>query len=205
MSDTICTNPTLQSPLNRASKDKFIMVLNLPYILRNQAKDDPLLSIEPIQISIYGTVVPTITVPAVELDHLGQSLHVSSHHRPTYSPLTVNFVVDNSYQNYYVFWKWLASMNDPIRSTYSGVPEQSKTIFDQMNSGFETEYQTTISILALNEYNENIIEFKYTNAFLTSLGAINYSYRDGELLESTAEFYFNQLNIETSSKKLPNI
>lgn len=178
------------------------MVLNLPYILRERSKTDPLLDIETLQISVFGTLVPNITVPPVELRYHGQSINVSSHSRPAYPPLSVSFVVDNSYQNYYVLWKWLDLLNDATESLYNGTSQEELTKQQMLNSGLESEYQTTLSIFALDEYNTPSIEFVYTHCFITNLGAINYSYRDNEFIETTAEFHFNQLKI---NKPLKNI
>lgn len=202
MSEQICTNPTIQSSLNRASKDKFIMILNLPYILRKRSSNDEYLDIDPLQLNVHGTIVPQISVPAVELRYGGQAINVSSHSRPNYSPLAVNFVVDNEYRNYYVLWKWLEVLNTPQESLYGGTPFEQMTSQEFINSGAETEYQTTVSILGLNEYNEKTIEFVYKHCFITSLGSINYSYKDGEFIEIAAEFQFNQLDIiKFKSKK----
>lgn len=197
MADADCTNPQLQSPLNRSSKDKFIMVLELPYILRRRAALDPSINIEPLQISIYGAVVPDISVPEIDVRYAGQNLHLSTYARPNYPPLSINFIVDNDYKNYYLLWKWLDCMNMAIEDVYGGSsalsPDERTSIGDQF------EYQTTISVLALNEYNEIALEFKYSKAFLTSIGGINYSYRDGTLIESTAQFHFSQLDITKKS------
>ena len=192
------SNPTSQSSLNRASKDKFILVLQLPTILKKRAKTDPSLDIESLQISVYGTIVPDITVPAIEARFGGQSANFSSHSRPNYPPLTVNFVVDNEYKNYYVLWKWLAILNDPKTSEYDGTPLDQITNKDIIDTGSNSEYQTNLSVLALNEYNQTVAEFVYSNAFITTLGGINYSYRDGEILETTAQFQYNQINITKS-------
>ena len=193
------SNPTLQSSLNRASKDKFILVLELPSLLRKRANTDSSLDIESLQMSVYGTIVPDINVPAVEARYGGQSANFSSHSRPNYPPLTVNFVVDNEYKNYYVLWKWLALLNDPKYSNYDGTPLDQITKQDIIQAGNNTEYQTNLSILALNEYNQTVAEFVYSNAFITTLGGINYSYRDGEILETTAQFQYNQINITKST------
>ena len=95
-------NPSLQSSLNRSSKDKFYMVLDLPYALKERAKTDPNINIDPLQISVHGTLVPDIAVPEVDVRFLGQNLHLSTYARPNYPPITVNYVVDSQYKNYYV-------------------------------------------------------------------------------------------------------
>lgn len=196
MSDTICENPSLQSPLNRSSKDKFILVLNLPQVLRRQSKQDPLLNIDPLQISVFGSVVPSVNVPAVEIRYKGQSTNYSSHSRPNYPPLNIKFVIDNDYHNYYVLFKWLNVLNEVRESIYGDVmAREDRSIREKLESGLNTEYQTDFSILALNEYNQKAIEFVYHGAFITNLGGIEYSYRDNELIDSFAEFQFNQLSI----------
>lgn len=198
MSDTNCSNPQLQSPLNISSKDKFIMILELPYVLRKRSASDPSIDINPLQISIFGTIVPDIAVPAIDARYGGQNLHLSTYARPNYPPLSINFVVDNNYKNYFLLWKWLDVMNLAKESGYGGT--QQVTNEDYALTGDEFEYQTDISILALNEYNETSIEFKYTKAFVTRLGGITYSYKDSGLIEASADFHFSQLDV---IKQLP--
>lgn len=197
----LCDQPqaTQQSVLNKTGKDKFLLVLNLPEVLRKQKFYDKLINIDPLQISIFGTVVPTITIPSIETRFGGQSLNVTSFSRPDYEPLRVNFVVDNKFHNYWVLWKWLSILNDPLESYYTGTDPKLETYKDRLATGIVTEYQANFSVLGLNEYNQHNIEFIYHNAFITSLGGITYSYRDPEILESTVEFKFSQLEVN-----LPN-
>ena len=199
MPEEICTNPQLQSPLNRSSKDKFIMILELPYILRKRSASDPSLNIEPLQISIFGTVVPDIIVPEIDVRYAGQNLHLSTYARPNYPPLTINFVVDNDYKNYYLLWRWLDVMNLALDDYYGGTAQ--KTNEDKVMIGDQFEYQTTFSIIALNEYNEVALEFIYSKAFISTLGGINYSYRDGDIIEASAQFHFSQLDIQKRPTK----
>lgn len=198
---TNCENPALQSYLNRSSQDKFILVLNLPPVLQKLSKTDSCLDINPLQLSVYGTIVPTITIPPVEIRYGGQSTNFSSHSRPNYPPLTVNFVVDNEYKNYYVLWRWLEILNEPFESTYGGTPQRLITKTTQLeNGGINSEYQTDLSVIALNEYNKPIIQFNYLHAFITSLGGITYNYREGEIIDTTVEFQFSQLLVEHVKK-----
>lgn len=187
----IISNPTSQSTLNRSSKDKFYMVLELPYALKKRAETNPLISIDPLQISVHGTVVPDITVPEVDMRYFGQNLHLSTYARPNYPPITVNFVVDSQYNNYYVLWQWLDVMNMAIEDVYGGTANANP-----LEVGDQFEYQTTLRLIAVDEYNAPVIEFIYSKAFLSILGGLNYSYREGTaLVESTATFHFSQLNV----------
>lgn len=192
----LCETPqaTQQSVLNRSGKDRFLLVLNLPQILLKQSVTDDLININPLQISIHGAVVPSIQVPSNEVRFGGQSYNISSYTRPNYPPLAVNFIVDNKFRNYWILWKWLTILNDPKTSLYSGTDPKLETWKDRLQDGILTEYQANFSVIGLNEYNEKNIEFIYYNGFITNLGGINYSYRDSEIIESTAEFQFSQLD-----------
>lgn len=191
--------PTQQSVLNRTGKDKFILVLNLPEVLKKQSITNDLITLDPLQISIFGTIVPQIQVPSNELRFGGQSYNVSSYTRPNYSPLQASFVVDNKFRNYWILWKWLSILNSPTGSLYDGTDPKLESFRDRLQSGNLTEYQTNFSILGLNEYNQTTVEFIYYNAFITSLGSINYNYRDPEIIESSAEFQFSQLDVKLQS------
>jgi hypothetical protein len=197
----LCETPqaTQQSVLNRSSKDKFLLVLNLPTILKERSKTDSKIKLDPLQMSVHGTIVPAIQVPANEVRFAGQSYNVSSHSRPNYQPLTVNFIVDNKFYNYWLLWKWLDVLNTSRGSLYDGTKEKNKTRQYNTEQGDLLEYQSNLTVFSLNEYNQRSVEFLYFNAFITNLGAINYSYRDSEIIEATAEFQFSQLKINLLS------
>lgn len=192
MSETACSNPILQSPLNLSSKDKFIMIMELPYILRKNKNKDSSLNVDYLQLSIFGTVVPDVSIPEVDVRYQGQNLHLSTYSRPSNPPLVVSFVVDNQYKNYLLLWKWLNAMNDSLENTYNGASNSTDV---QIAIGDQFEYQTSISVLALNEYNSPVVQFNYTKGFITSLGGIQYSYREGQIMESTASFHFSQMSL----------
>jgi hypothetical protein len=199
MSDLdLCEQPqaTQQSVLNRSGKDKFLLVLNLPQIL----KKDKNVKIDSLQISVFGTIVPSVQVPSTEVRFGGQVINVSSHARPNYPPLPVNFIVDNDFENYWILWKWLNVLNTARSSVYDGTDPELLTTDENTLNGVLWEYQANFSVYGLNEYNQKVIEFKYYNAFITNLGNIDYNYRDPELISTTAEFQFNQLDIKLIKK-----
>lgn len=190
MADITCTNPTQQSTLNRAAVDKFLLVLELPQVMKDLAEGDPLIDVNVLQMSVWGAVIPDVIVPHVEITYGGQTLNVASHTRPNYTPLTLDFIVDNDFKNYYVLWKWLSILNSPRESLYLGKPRG----VTPTNSA-DIEYQTTFSLLALNEYNQPIMKFTYYNAFIVKLGGIKFSYREGNIIETTVDFQYNQFDL----------
>ena len=100
-----------QSQLNKNRLDKFLLVIDVPEPLREITKNDlgarsnTSLIGESLQFSVYGSVVPTISVPEKTLGYAGQSLKISSHTRPAYDNVTVNFTIDNKFNNYWVLYK----------------------------------------------------------------------------------------------------
>lgn len=183
-------NTFQQSQLNKSRKDKFLMVLSLPKILKKindnnlgtHVKD--LISLNSLQFSIFGSVVPNITVPAVTAPYGGQNYKVSSHTRPPYEEVTINFTIDNRFSNYWVIYKWLELLNDDSKSYYNS---------DELEgSNIPANYQTDIVIYAKDEFDKNIMKFTYTKAFPTNLGGFTYSYRESDEIESSVSFAFSQ-------------
>lgn len=205
---------THQSFLNKARKDKFILVISPPRVLIDTAQD---LGLNDIQMSVYGSPVPAISVPEITENYQGQSIKVTSQSREPYPPLTVNFTVDNEFKNYWFVWKWLDAMNKEVDSGmdpyFNAYRTQSKTdtvspgsidddIVKQVKTDIITnkrdnktvypDYQTDLTLYGLDEYNNRRIEFTYTNAFVTELGEISYNYRDTDECESEVTFAYSQ-------------
>ena len=189
MSNISLATPTLfQSALNRQRRDKFIMVFNLPdallgkssKLVRNNNRIIP----DSVQFSIYGLVVPQISIPETKAPYAGQTLKVTSYVRPSFEPLEVEFMVDNLFNNYWAIYEWLNLFNDDRRGIYNSPLEGDNGRLDK--------YKTTISVFGLDEYNEKVIEFKFYSAFPVSLGGIKYSDRDPSEMQSTFKYAFHQ-------------
>lgn len=188
----------LQATLNRSRNDKFLLVLDLPIALKN-SQDNVIqskYSADPIQFTIYGSPVPKITVPEINLPFGGQVLKVSSMSRPAYPSLDVKFLVGNGYQNYWILWKWLNLFNDSKNST-SELNTPANFIGNDIRlTNPLSHYISNFTLFALDEFDNKIISFKYSNAFVTSLGQINYSYQDPTEITCDVSFAYNQLEVE---------
>ena len=99
-----------QSILNKSHKDKFILTVTVPPCLRSvESKTDrytnhkSYLSTMPdkMQFSVHGAVIPSIKVGSQTLGKYGQNLKISTHTRDPYDDVTVNFTVDNQFNNYW--------------------------------------------------------------------------------------------------------
>lgn len=196
------TNTIQQSITNKARADKFILVVDIPPVLKDintpalTARSQNLIQQDALQFSVWGVVVPTVSVPPQNIRWGGQPYNVTGQSRPEYPPITVNFTIDNFFNNYWVLWKWLDTMN-VIKE--SGMKDYFSD--EKIEGGIKvfspkyTDYQTRMVVYGLDEYNHKVIMFEYNNAFITELGEIRYNYRDETELESDLTFVFNQMNI----------
>jgi hypothetical protein len=178
-------------------------VFTLPPILRNyntndlSVREQGLVNQNSVQFSVYGSVIPQISVPEVTAGYSGQNYKASSNNRPPYDNISVNFTVDNQFNNYWMLYTWLNLLNDEEQSLYYAnqiVPDQSIVKKSgTLNPKLQPQaYQTDLTVYGKDEFDKNIIKFTYTKAFPVSLGSIDYNYRDPGEMETTFEFAFSQ-------------
>ena len=190
----MATNKLKQSVLNKSRADKFLLVFDLPPILKKIEKpwiseqSNTTVIGDAVQFSIFGTAVPEITVPAVENRFAGSTLYVSSHSKNSYPPVTVDFNIDNQYRNYWVIYQWL----NLLHSQYEGRYNERELPTDL---GFD-DYSTDLTIYGKDEFNNSKIKFTYTKAFPTTLEAITYNYQDPDEMQSGFTFVYSQLHTE---------
>ena len=188
----MATNSNNQSFLNKGRLDKFIMVFQVPEALRKiESKTERRtynLNEDAFQFSVYGSVVPEITVPAIQIGYAGSNLYNSAHAKEPYPPVTVNFTVDNEFNNYWTIYKWLDLMHDEKEGLYD---VDDLSIDERFAS-----YQTDMTLYGLDEYDNKRIKFTYTKAFPINVGAMNYNYRDSGEIESSMTFVYSQIHSE---------
>jgi hypothetical protein len=188
------SRPVVQSYLNKARTDKFLLVFDLPPILkqikseytRNSQKVSP----DYVQFTIFGTIVPGVTVKGTTARFAGDTLYVSTHSKDPYPPVNVKFAVDSGYNNYWVIYQWLNLLHDQKTGRYNeiGLP---------IDGNF-SDYQTDLTMYALDENDEKVMEFKYTKAFVTSIDPLEYDKKQtGDMeLQSGFTFLFSQMHIQ---------
>tara|TARA_R110000751_G_scaffold196957_2_gene302140 strand:+ start:735 stop:1406 length:672 start_codon:yes stop_codon:yes gene_type:complete len=214
-----------QSHLNKSRLDKFILSFNVPDCLKTsqtrtergtEHKSVERVMPDSIQYSIYGAIVPEISVPSITLPQFAQHLKVSSHRRDAYSDVTVDFNVDNQFNNYWYIFRWLDVLNDQKTAAYdehgagtanslgskyraddsfTGPDNHNRPSKDHINPDVLKDYSANFTLYGLSEYNKKIIEFTYLNAFPVSLGEISYNYQEAGEINSSFTFSFSQLNV----------
>ena len=186
----MATNTNKQSYLNKSRKDKFLLVFSLPDAMKKidskTARTSFNVNQDAMQFSVFGAVVPEIVVPAIQIGYGGSNLYNSSHARDPYPPVTVDFTIDNGFNNYWTMYKWLDLMHDDQEGLYDTDDLSKDELFKS--------YQADITLYGLDEYDNKRIEWKYTKAFPTNLGSIDYSYRDESEAVSSMTFVYSQIH-----------
>lgn len=195
----MATNKANQSLLNKNRLDKFILSFQLPRALKKIDKNFDRKSYnvneDAFQMSVYGAVVPELTVNAIQIPYAGSNLYNSSHAREPYPPVEVKFTIDNEFNNYWTIYKWLDLMHDDKTGLFDDddLVERDQTPRDTLKPLKFTDYQTNMSLFGLDEFNNKRIEFTYTQAFPIMLGSVDYNYRETGQIESSVTFVYSQM------------
>jgi len=183
-----------QSHLNKAKQDKFLLVFDIPPILkgitRKYERNNKTIIPDSVQFSVFGSLIPEITVKGVLAKFAGSGLYQSSFAKDAPPPVNIKFNVDSQYNNYWVIYSWLNLLHDQK----TGVYNQSNIPVD----GNFNDYQTDLTIYGLDEYLEKKVKFTYKKAFPTTLDSITYSQKgeSGEEIESGFTFLYSQMHVE---------
>ena len=184
----------VQSAFNKERKDKFVMVLPIPEFLKKDvsknSRSNNQVNPDSVQFSIYGSIVPKVVVENVPIRYSGQTLNVTSYNRPEYDPVTVNFTIDNRFNNYWFIYKWLDKLQDDYKGYFNAGKDYPK------GEVVESEYMADFTIYGLDEYNKKVVQFDYTKAFPTFLGGIDYNYRNPDEIETTFTFSYSQFYVK---------
>ena len=186
-----------QSILNKSRNDKFVLVVNIPPILKKIDKKlertSKNIQSDKLQFSVYGTIVPRLQVPAVETRYGGSTINLSSHSHPTYAPITLSFKIDNRFDNYWALFTWLNLLRDQEEGI-AGIVDTDQLLADRTIN--LSDYATDISVFGLDEFNMPVVEFKYIRAFPTALAEINYDYTNPDEISSSCEFAFHEMKVK---------
>ena len=188
-----------QAVLNRARKDKFLMVLDIPKSVKKMHDiiiEQPFTA-DSLQFTCYGSPVPAMKVDSIDVAYGGQVHKTSSNFRDAYPALDIPFYIDNGWINYYTLFTWLNLFNDQktgkISMNYKFPDEENQKYFEKIPL---TDLVTTFSTFVLDEYNNKIMKFTYTNAFPILLDSVILSHQDAGEASSKVSFAFNQVHCE---------
>ena len=198
-----------QAILNKARQDKFLLNITLPEALLKINKKLPThrgkVSLDSLQFSVYGAVVPKVQINEIQLPQYGQVAKISSHKREAYDPLVVNFKIDNNFWNYWTIWTWLNLLNDQETGAFdsddlipNAQPLGGKMLDFKNTSNREQKlhegYTSNMTLYGLDEYENRTIQFNYFGVFPTTLDGISYNYQTTDEIESSVSFSYSRVH-----------
>ncbi len=188
-----------QAPLNKNRQDKFILVLNLPEgiknIVDNITRNTNRIDANSLEISIAGAVTPTISIPEKTVPYGAQTIKVSSHTRPAYESLNLDFKIDNEFKNYWAIYKWLDIINDIKTGNFNEDDIIKYKSAQELSSPSQQLpiYSSNLTVFGLDEYENRKIQWDYIGAFPTKLAEIKWNYAISEEITSSATFEFTRI------------
>jgi len=188
-----------QAPLNKNRQDKFILVLNLPdgikNIVDNITRNTNRIDANSLEISIAGAVTPTISIPEKTVPYGAQTIKVSSHTRPAYESLNLDFKIDNEFKNYWAIYKWLDIINDIKTGNFNEDDIIKYKSAQELSSPSQQLpiYSSNLTVFGLDEYENRKIQWDYIGAFPTKLAEIKWNYAISEEITSSATFEFTRI------------
>ena len=180
-----------QSFLNKARADKFRVSIPLPAVLRNidtrLVRSTDFVDKDALTFSIFAIDVPTLAVESVDLKFAGQTPRASSLARTPFDPVTVKYVIDNQYRNYWLLYKWFDMMHDESVA-HMNVNKGASQVLEN--------YLTDVTVTGIDEYNKSVIEYSFSHCVPVEIGNISYNYQETNEIESSFKFRFHQLKIK---------
>lgn len=202
-----------QSHLNKAIQDKFRVVITTPAILRSRndhfTRTNSTVDVDTLQISNISISLPSSTIKPTLLPYRGQTPQLTSWSRDPYQSVKFSFKIDNRFNNYFYLWKWQATMNDPLLSTPDNALSDASTESNMslklgkldidykkvITSRKYSDYITSINVFGRDEYDKDIIEFKYLNCLPVTLGGFDYNFQQTGEIECSFEFVYSQFDV----------
>ena len=115
-------------------------------------------------LNIHGTVIPSMTCGTVEPSWQNASFPMSIA-PTTFEPWFVNFTVDSNFCNWFILYKWMLFINNPI----TGLSKSFK------------DYSVDAILKFINNEDQEVMNIKITGIYPTLLNEVTLSHRDGEI------------------------
>lgn len=176
------------SKVNNANSEKFRVIFsNIPVPTTRKTKLD---------LEVFNNYVKSITLPDYSLEmaeskYLGATVrYPSSQYNDNLSQLTIEFFVDEDFENFKAFFDWI----DQIRR---GCATKGET--DTLKSNIKM-----INVLVNDNENRKTNTLTFTNCWLISMSSLSLIFGSSEELQFSCTFVFDTLDITPTDQTLNN-
>ena len=164
---------SINATLNKSSPSNFQLFFpKLPTEISLEATKE-------LTLNIYSTIVPSLSLDVTSMPWMGAKIFQESG-GITYDPWNTSFLVDSDFKNWKVLWYWLTYILN------------NKDIFGRNRD----EFVVDATLHVTDNFDEAIFKLFFVNVWITSLGEITLSTREGEnVLECQATFQYDRYEI----------
>ena len=163
----------LATQVNKSSPTNFELVF--PLIPRAAGFKDN----DELTLNIFSTIIPSLTLETGIDDWMGTK-RTKATGKAEWEQWNVNFLVDSEFKNWQLLFKWIMYINN------------SK---DKFSEDYKN-YTVDATLRIIDNFSNEIFKVHFISVWITMLGEISLSYREGEqLLECNATFSYDYFKI----------
>lgn len=182
MTTNLKPNPTI----NKVHANKFKLILPKISIIEDIFN---LYAMNFLEISVRGTIAAGLSVAAIDTPTIGHKPYKLTGAGYEISEIPITFLIDGDFLNYYMLWSWLNKIYN------------LNTAVAPVLANDENPYED-FEIIGLDNYNNEVVKFKYRGGFITSISEVNVAYDNSDRLEANVSFAYDDYIIEVA--KLPS-
>ena len=132
-------------------------------------------------LNVHSVNLPSLELGAKDIRWQGGKTHIPDA-VSNWGALTVQFMVDEALSNWISIFKWLTFMHNNK---------------DKYVAAETKDYAIDASLLMLDNWKKPIVEFKFVNAFPTSLSECTMSYREGSrYIDSSVSLTYDYYDVD---------
>lgn len=138
--------------------------------------EDDLTSQKQFSLNLVNGIVPSMTLNRIEMPYRGGQTWIENGFE-SFGDWTTEILIDSNFLSWKAIYNWM-----------SGIAN-NQDVF-----GFEDQSYSIDAILyVLDNFNNDILKFQFTNVWPYNLGEVNYTYEDGRtVLKCDVSFSYDQ-------------
>lgn len=130
---------------------------------------------EEFMLNIYGTVLPSVGLQAIDINWQNAKRQVAGG-PTTFETLTVQFSVDEQFRNWKLIFNWMTFISDN---------------HEKMAENY-SDYAVDSTLKIIDNFGNDVMGIKFVGMWPTDLQEVTFSVREGEvLLEGAATFAYD--------------
>lgn len=153
---------------------------NFQLVFPKLPSETTLAATEELTLNIFGTIVPGMTLGAIEQRWMGAKYWVDDGN-VDFEVWNVDFVVDSEFTNWKTLHKWIITINDN-NAKHGDLP---------------SNYAVDATLRVTDNFNNEVLRIHFSNVWPQSLGEMSFTTREGERnMECQASFVYDRYELK---------